>query len=228
MKNKYDLIITGSLGKIGSEISNFFETRGKKVAKLDLNLGHDLSDESFVKEWFSNNYSKSLINCFAINDHINSSSITGNFRDISLAEVTNYFHVNVISLFSVCREYIINQNEGRIVNLSSIYSIVSPRTDIYGYSEKSIAYGMTKAAVNQMSRHLATHSAPNFSVNSLILGGIENNHSLEFVQLYNEQVPMKRMANVNDFVGLIDYLCFGESNYLTGSEIIVDGGWTSW
>ena len=63
------VIITGSEGLIGTQLSGFLE-KDHEVIKLDLLLGHDLTDESFVKDWFSKNKADSIVNCFALNDHV--------------------------------------------------------------------------------------------------------------------------------------------------------------
>ena len=226
--NNYDLIITGGLGFLGLEIKKYFESKGKQVGLLDLKLGHNLSDESFVKTWFSNNKSENLINCFAINDHVGNINTSKTFLDLELADVSAYLKTNVVDLFSVCREFIRNQNKGRIVNISSIYSIVSPRNDIYGSDEKNIGYGISKAAVNQLTRHLAVHAAPNFLINSLVLGGFKNSQSEEFIANYCKNVPLQRMGTPTDIFGILEYLCSENASYSTGSEFFIDGGWTAW
>ena len=63
------IIITGSEGLLGTEISKYLEQKNK-VLKLDLNLGHDLNDENFVRKWFADNKADCLVNCFALNDHV--------------------------------------------------------------------------------------------------------------------------------------------------------------
>ena len=65
------IIITGSEGLLGKEISKFLE-KDNNIIKLDLLLGHDLTDEKFVKKWFKNNRADGLVNCFALNDHVDS------------------------------------------------------------------------------------------------------------------------------------------------------------
>ena len=226
--NNYDIIVTGGMGFLGSEITSYFESNGKKIGLLDLELGHDLSDEKFVKDWFSKNKSENLINCFAMNDHVIESKKSDSFLSIQLTDLSDYYAINAISLFSVCREFIRNQVKGKIINLSSIYSLVSPRNDIYDNNEKNIGYGMSKAAVNQLTRHLAVHAAPNFLVNTVILGGVKNSQSKEFIENYSKNVPMKRMALPSDIFGLLEYLCSDNLNYSTGSEFCIDGGWTAW
>ena len=65
-----EITITGSEGLVGSTLCKYFQKKKVRINKLDLKFGHDLTDESFVKDWFKKNHSKSLINCFALNDHI--------------------------------------------------------------------------------------------------------------------------------------------------------------
>ena len=78
------IIIAGSEGLIGREVTNFFEKENCEVIKCDLSLGHDLSDEKFVKDFFKNNDGDYLINLFALNDHVDSNKKSDNLFDISL------------------------------------------------------------------------------------------------------------------------------------------------
>lgn len=227
-KSNFDIILTGGSGFIGSKIAKHLESKGLTVAILDLALGHDLTDEQFNKSWFAQNHSKYLINCFALDDQINTGKDTRCYLDIDLSTIRRFLEVNVLALLSVCREFIKNQESGSIVNFSSVYSTVSPRNDIYGDLEKNVGYGLSKSAVNQLTRHLAVHAAPNFLVNSIILGGVYNSQPEEFVTNYSQNVPLKRMANPRDVFGLIEYLCSGSATYSTGSNFIIDGGWTAW
>lgn len=227
-KNNFDIIVTGGAGFIGEKITSHLVANGLNVAVLDKKLGHDLDDEQFVESWFNQNQAPYLVNCFALDDNIGSSENRTTFLNVELNLFSEYLRTNVISLFSVCREYIRNQQNGKIVNLSSIYSIVSPRNDIYGGVEKNVAYGVSKAAVNQLTRHLAVHSAPNFTSNSVVLGGVQNFQPEEFVSAYSKNVPLGRMAVPKDIFGIIDFLCSPKSDYCTGAEFIIDGGWTSW
>ena len=135
--------------------------------------------------------------------------------------------VNSVALFSVCREFARNEEAKGIVNISSIYGIVSPLPFIYDDTEKHIGYSLSKAAVIQLTRHLATHLAPRMRVNCIVLGGVEDKQGSEFKTKYNSHVPMKRMMKRDEINGLIEYLCSDKSTYMTGSIVIIDGGWTS-
>ena len=75
---------------------------------------------------------------------------------------------------------------------------------------------------------MAVHAAPNFLVNSIILGGVLNSQSTDFVSNYSRNVPLKRMAKPSDVFGLIEYLCSDLATYTTGADFVVDGGWTAW
>lgn len=225
------VIITGSEGLIGKEVSSFFEIEGYKTIRCDLSLGHDLTNESIVKEFFKENKSDFLLNLFAFNDHVTDSNTTNNLFDISLSSFEKYLNVNLTSLFSVCREYARNNTTGGIVNVSSLYSSLSPDPPLYksfdkDRKEKHIAYGVTKAGVEQLTRHLAVHLAPNFRVNCVAPGGIgESSQPDYFVKQFTKKTPMGRMMKQEDLFGIFKYLCSEYSCYTTGQTFKINGGY---
>ena len=221
------IIISGSEGLIGKELTKFFEKQDK-VLKLDIQLGHDLTNEEFVKQWFKKNHAEYLINCFAINDHVTPKRKKNSLFDVSLKEFNDYLQVNLISLFSVCREFARNNKKGSIVNFSSTYGIVSPNPVLYDGAHKSIAYGVSKSGVINLTKYLAVHLAPDLRINCVVPGGIKLNQNTKFIQKYSKLTPMKRMMAKNELNGIMDYLCSERSSYTTGSTIVVDGGYTVW
>jgi len=221
------VIITGSEGIVGSELSKHMG-KSYDIQKLSLRFGDDLTNEEFVKDYFSKKKAKYLVNCFGYNDHIDVTKKTETLFDVSLESVNKYLSVNVVALFSVCREFAKNNEAKGIVNFSSVYSLVSPMPSLYKNTEKHIGYSISKAAVNQLTKHLATHLAPRIRVNCIVLGGIETDQITKFAENYSKHVPMGRMMKKNELIGLIEYLCSNKSTYTTGSIIIVDGGWTTW
>ena len=80
----------------------------------------------------------------------------------------------------------------------------------------------------QLTKHLSTHLAPNIRVNCVSPGGVKFQQDDEFIKRYSEHTPMKRMMNVDQLHGLLNSLCSKESSYMTGENVKVDGGWTSW
>ncbi|NDB33537.1 MAG: SDR family oxidoreductase [Nitrososphaeria archaeon] len=224
---KQKIIITGSEGLLGKELSKYLTTNNE-VLKLDLLLGHDLTDEKFVRAWFKKNKADALVNCFAMNDHVAPGEKRGTLFDITLESFSKYLDVNLTTLFSVCREYARNNKSGSIVNFSATTGIVSARPDIYGGKHKHIAYSVSKSGVINMTKFLATHFAPNIRVNCVSPGGVEFDQDKKFKKVYANLTPMKRMMKKNELNELVEFLCSSGSSYMTGTTIVVDGGWTTW
>ena len=221
------IIVTGSEGLLGKEIVKHLE-KNHDVLKLDLLLGDDLSDENFVKKWFKKNHATCLVNCFALNDHVEKGKKRPTLFDITLKSFSDFLDVNLVSLFSVCREFARNNKKGSIVNFSATTGLVSARPDLYNGSHKNIAYSISKAGVVNLTKYLATHLAPNIRVNCIAPGGIEFKQEKEFVKKYSNLTPMKRMMKKNELNHAIEFLISDNSSYMTGATLVVDGGWTSW
>lgn len=221
------IIITGSEGLLGTEISQYLE-RKNQILKLDLSLGHDLTDEIFVKKWFKKNKADCLVNCFALNDHVEKGKKRETFYNISLESFNKFLGVNLTALFSVCREFARNNKSGSIINFSAHTALVSPRPDHYGGGHKHPAYSLSKAGVINLTKFLAIHLAPNIRVNSIVPGGAEHDQDKSFIKKYSSITPMRRMMKKNELNHLVEFLCSSGSSYMTGSAIVVDGGLTSW
>jgi NAD(P)-dependent dehydrogenase (short-subunit alcohol dehydrogenase family) len=227
MMSASSIIITGSRGLIGTELTNYL-SKTNDIIELDFKLGHDLTDEKFVKSFFKRTDSEYLINCFAINDHISDDRVGESFYDIPLETVHKYLEVNIVSLFSVCRQFAVQKAAKGIVNFASTYSLVSPNPYLYNGGEKNIAYILSKAAVPLLTKHLAVHLAPKIRVNCVVPHGIDNNQGEDFKNRFVQLSPSRRMMRKDELNGLIEYLCSENSAYMTGSIISVDGGWTAW
>lgn len=226
-KSKIKIIITGSEGLLGREISKHLEKK-HHVKKLDVVLGHDLTNEDFVKKWFKENKADCLINCFALNDHVTVGEKRRTIFDITLDSFSKFLDVNLTALFSVCREFARNNKTGSIINFSATTGIVSARPDLYDGGHKHPAYSVSKAGVINLTRFLATHLAPNFRVNCIAPGGVEYDQDKEFLKKYSQLTPMKRMMKKNELNELIEFLCSPGASYMTGATVVVDGGWTIW
>lgn len=118
---------------------------------------------------------------------------------------------------------------GSIVNIASIYGVVAPDQTIYpkGFT-KPVTYGVSKAGVINLTKYLAGHwGGKNIRVNCVVFGGVENGQDRRFVQRYAKRTLLKRMARVQDYVGILVYLLADASSYTTGAILTVDGGWTA-
>ena len=127
-----------------------------------------------------------------------------------------------------------NQKKGAIINIASIYGMISPDYRIYSDSDRknSEVYGATKAGIIQMNKYFSVHLADrNIRCNSVSPGGIynpENPQSDEFISNYSFRCPMKRMANTDEIVGAIAYFASDLASYTTGQNLAIDGGMSSW
>lgn len=123
---------------------------------------------------------------------------------------------------------------GSIINISSIYGIVSPDPSIYGTSgfNNPPAYGAGKAAIIQFTRYAACHLAPrNIRVNSVSPGAFPNKEvqkNKKFISNLKRKIPLGRIGAPEDLKGAIVFLASDASSYVTGSNIVIDGGWTAW
>ena len=175
------IIITGSEGFLGKEISNHLE-KNNEIIKLDIKLGHELSNEQFVNKFFNDNKADCLVNCFAFNDHVKKGEKRGTIFDITLESFNEFLQINLTSLFSVCREFAKNNKKGSIVNFSATTGIVSARPDIYDGSHKHPAYSISKAGVINLTKFLATHLAPDIRVNCIAPGGARFDQDENFIE----------------------------------------------
>ncbi len=118
---------------------------------------------------------------------------------------------------------------GVILNIASDLSIISPDQRIYGDSVKPVSYGVAKAGVVNMTKYLSTYLAKkNIRVNSLSPAGVYNNQSDEFVSKFKNLIPMDRMAQPNELKGAVVFMCSDASSFMTGHNLVIDGGRTIW
>jgi 2-deoxy-D-gluconate 3-dehydrogenase len=128
----------------------------------------------------------------------------------------------------------LEQGGGVIVNLSSIYGLAGPDQRIYqtpGQPRryKPVYYSVSKAGILGLTRYLATYYAGrNIRANALSPGGVYNGHDEAFVQAYSARAVLGRMAEKDELNGALLFLASDASAYMTGANLVVDGGWTAW
>ncbi len=162
---------------------------------------------------------------------------TNAFEEYPLEAWNQALAVNLTGMFLCCQAAIqpmLVQGKGVIINLSSIYGLTGPDQRLYQREDhspqyKPIYYPVTKAGVIGLTRYLATYYAgKNIRANSLSPGGVYNGHDDEFVAAYSARAVLGRMAYKDELNGALLFLASDASAYMTGANLVVDGGWTTW
>ena len=159
-------------------------------------------------------------------------------EDIPFDENRQIFEVNTLGLFLVTQVFgsrMVEAGRGSIINIGSLYAGVSPDERFYDHIQsdppflKPPAYGASKAAVISLTKYLATLWAPHgVRVNALSPGGVAGGQDEEFQRKFCNRVPMGRMATAADLRGPLIFLASQASSYVTGIELLADGGFTAW
>lgn len=133
-------------------------------------------------------------------------------------------------LTQICTPLLRASGHGSVINISSIYGVVAPDFRIYDATNMGnpAAYAASKGGLLQMTKWLSTALAPDVRVNAITPGGIFRNQPQSFCENYIQRTPLARMATEEDLKGAAAYLSSDLSAYVTGQNLIVDGGWTVW
>ena len=169
------------------------------------------------------------------------------FLEMKVDDWEEYFSVDLTGTLLIsqkCIPHMQKNKGGSIINISSTYGILSPDQRLYKFFnkklskkmknkgvkiEKPIGYSISKSGILNLTRFLATKFAEDkIRVNTLTLGGVYDDNPPEFVKDYSERTPLKRMANKEEYAGPLLFLASEMSSYMTGSNLIVDGGWSAW
>jgi NAD(P)-dependent dehydrogenase (short-subunit alcohol dehydrogenase family) len=164
------------------------------------------------------------------------------FEETSLANWEEVMAVNVSGMMLMCREYGPRMSArgtgGSVINISSIYGVVAPDQRIYegshyadlgGAINTPAVYSTSKAAVLGLTRYLATYWAhAGIRVNAISPGGVASGQNDTFKARYSARVPLGRMAEAEELEGALIYLASDASSYVTGQNLIVDGGLSVW
>lgn len=133
-------------------------------------------------------------------------------------------------LTQACTPALKESGHGSVINIASIYGIQGPDMRLYEGTPMGnpAAYAVSKGGLLQLTRWLATVLAPDIRVNAITPGGVRRGQQEDFQRRYIERTPLKRMAIEEDFKGAVAYLASDLSSYVTGQNLIIDGGWTAW
>nr|WP_154984725.1 SDR family oxidoreductase [Paenibacillus xylanexedens] len=162
------------------------------------------------------------------------------FEDYELSQWNEIMNMNLDGMFLVAKhvgKIMKAQVEGgSIIQTASIYGILGPDNRIYKESHylgrqinTPAIYAVSKGGVVALTRYLATYWAPDgIRVNTITPGGVESGQNTEFINKYSNRIPLQRMARAEEMVGALIYLASDASSYVTGHNLIVDGGLNAW
>src|SRR5436189_3442101 len=241
-------IVTGGAGQLGAEIVRGLEERGARVAVFDLvgdDFRVDVTDRAAVEQ-ATNRVAAELgephilVNAAALDSPPDAPpEEVGPVESYPEESFDRVMDVNVKGTFLCCQVVgarMAQAGRGSIVNISSVYGMLSPVQDVYDFRRasgetffKPIAYSVSKSALYNLTRYLATYWARSgVRVNTLTLAGVWNDQPREFVDAYTARMPIGRMADAVEVVGPVVFLASDASSYVTGANLVADGGWSAW
>ena len=240
-------IVTGGAGQIGAEIVRGLEERGARVAVFDVAHEHpvDVTDRAAIERataWIAENWGVPhvLVNAAALDSPPDApAEEVGPVETYPEASFDEVMDVNVKGTFLCCQvigAQMAEAGRGSIVNISSVYGMLSPMQDVYDFRRangetffKPVAYSVSKSALYNLTRYLATYWARSgVRVNTLTLAGVWNEQPQDFLDAYTARMPIGRMADAREAVGPVVFLASDASSYVTGANVVADGGWSAW
>lgn len=239
------IILTGAGGLIGRESLKHLVKNGAKVIAVDVN-SYESEAELFLTNDITNpieidNLLKTVIDKFGRIDGLvnlaypRTTDWGTKFEDIPYESWAKNVDMQLNAVFYICQKVIDimkNQNVGSIVNIASIYGVVGNDFTLYEeYGGTSpAAYAAIKGGVINFSRYLASYNGKyNIRVNCVSPGGVldEKNQNPSFIKRYSEKSPLKRLGNPVEIAPAISFLLSDDASFITGHNLMVDGGWTA-
>ena len=245
-------IVTGGAGQLGGEIARGLAAHGAKVAIFDIaeapegdgvsSFVVDVTDRSAIERATAElpEVPHVLVNAAALDSPPDApAEEVGPFEDYPSQAFDEVMAVNVKGTLFACQVIgarMAEKGRGSVVNVSSIYGMLSPVQDIYDFRRteaetffKPVAYSVSKSALYNLTRYLATYWAKSgVRVNTLTLAGVANEQRQAFVDAYTARMPLGRMADAGEVVGPVIFLASDAASYVTGANVVVDGGWSAW
>jgi NAD(P)-dependent dehydrogenase (short-subunit alcohol dehydrogenase family) len=250
------VVITGGAGMLGSQYAEVLSDAGAHVVITDINqescdkvannitkrnnieaigVESDITNEDSIKNMVDVVKTKfGKIDILINNAATKPKNLFNKFEEYTIEDWRDVVAVDLDAVF-LCSKIIGNemlkQNNGVIINIGSIYGVVGPDQSIYGDSPNKApaVYSACKGGVINLTRYLATYfGSRGIRVNCLSPGGVNNNLDKDFIERYSKKTPLGRLANKDELNGAILFLASDASSYMTGANLIVDGGWTAW
>jgi len=237
------IIITGGSGLIGKELVTDINRKGGKAINADIGVETNLQSGTIQMDITNDQSIQNGINLIVeefgridglVNNAYPRTKDWGTkFEDIDPESWRANIDMQLNSYF-VCSQKVlkimITQNSGSIVNIASIYGVVGNDFTLYEeYGGTSpAAYSAIKGGLINFTRYLASYYGnKGIRINCVSPGGIFDHQHPSFISRYEAKVPMGRLGNPDDIAPAVSFLLSKEAKYITGQNLIVDGGWTS-
>jgi NAD(P)-dependent dehydrogenase (short-subunit alcohol dehydrogenase family) len=237
------IIVTGGSGLIGKEIVADINRKGGKAINADIGVESNLHAGTIQMDITNDDSVQTCIDQIVaefgrIDGLVNSAyprtkDWGAKFEDIDPESWRANMDMQLGSYFVSCQKTLMimaKQKKGSIVNIGSIYGVVGNDFTIYEGTNLSTAaaYSAIKGGLINFSRYLSSYfGKDNIRINCVSPGGIFDNQNPIFVKNYEHKVPMKRMGKPDDIAPAVSFLLSEEAKYITGQNLIVDGGWTA-
>ena len=235
------IVVTGGSGQLGTAIVNDLRIKGATAINFEINQSDDLiqgviqcdvTSEVSVKRALDLILEKyGRIDGWVNNAYPRTADWGSKFEEISVESWQKNVDFQLNSVF-ICAQKVLeimkNQKIGSMVNIASIYGILGPDFSVYKGTEMTMpaAYSAIKGGVVNFTRYLASYyAAYGVRVNCVSPGGIFNDQNNIFVKQYENKVPMGRLGKPKEVAGPVSFLLSDESSYITGHNLMVDGGW---
>lgn len=260
--SKEIVLVTGASGNLGHHYAQAFIDAGARVIGLDVGptprsaallescpdrfafLKSDVTDKAALESALDAARDRFGVPTVLVNNAAIDSPPSapleenGPFETYPEASWDKVLGVNLKGTFLCCQVFgsaMAAQRRGSIINIASIYGVVSPDQSIYEYRRqrgevffKPVAYSASKSGVLNLTRYLATYWArQGVRVNTLTIAGVSAGQEKAFLDAYCDRIPIGRMAQADEYNGAVMFLASQASRYMTGSNLVIDGGWTA-
>ena len=236
------VIVTGGSGLLGREIVKNLESKGAIAINADINVVTDLKNNNLNVDITSENsisnaiklviefYGK--INGLVNNAYPRTKDWGTKFEEISYESWQKNVDMQMNTTFLFIQKVMpeLLKNKGSVVNITSIYGVVGNDLTIYENTSITTAapYSAIKGGIINFTRYLASYyGRQGVRVNCVSPGGILDKQHNIFIENYERKVPMGRMGNPDDIAPAVSFLLSDDEKYITGQNIIIDGGWTA-
>jgi NAD(P)-dependent dehydrogenase (short-subunit alcohol dehydrogenase family) len=227
-------------------LKKYAENLSQKYSTENIGLNLDITNLDSIKsgiEKVLNNFKSIdvLVNSAAIDAKFDENIININparFENYPIKELEKSIDVNITGTVKITKEVVktmLENKRGNIINVTSTYAIVAPDQRLYknpgkeNQTYKPVDYIITKSFIPGFSRYLAAlYAKDGIRVNTIVPHGVYNKHDKDFLKRFSERSPMCRMCRLEELRGPFIFLASDSSSYMTGSLLIIDGGWSIW